>query len=65
MIFRDISKLVEKAGSRYGLIVSVTKRARDLTDGATPFVDGEVEKAVSLATEEFSNHYVDIVDNND
>lgn len=65
MIFRDISKLVKKAGSRYGLIVSVTKRARDLTDGATPLVDGDTQKAVSLATEEFCSHHVEIVNDDE
>ena len=32
MIFKEFQGLVNKAGSRYGLIISVTKRARDIQD---------------------------------
>jgi len=53
MIFKEFQSLVEKAGSRYGLIISVTKRARDIKDGSDALVDTNFEKTVSIATKEF------------
>lgn len=53
MIFKEFQSLVEKAGSRYGLIISVTKRARDIKDGSDALVDTSFEKTVSIATKEF------------
>lgn len=53
MIFKEFQELVEKAGSRYGLIISVTKRARDLKDGSEALVNTNYEKTVSIATKEF------------
>ena len=53
MIFKEFQSLVDKAGSRYGLIISVTKRARDIKDGNDALVDTNFEKTVSIATKEF------------
>ena len=39
MIFNEFQDLVDKAGSRYGLVIAVTKRARDLKDGEIPLTE--------------------------
>ena len=49
----SIEKLKEKSASPYDLTVLVSKRARDLTDGAQPMIDGEgAANVVSLACRE-------------
>jgi DNA-directed RNA polymerase omega subunit len=49
----SIEKLKEKSASPYDLTVLVSKRARELTDGAQPMIDGEgVANVVSLACRE-------------
>ncbi len=56
MIFNEFQDLVDKAGSRYGLVIAVTKRARDLKDGEMPLTNTNPkseEKTVSVATREF------------
>lgn len=60
MIFKEFQSLVDKAGSRYGLIISVTKRARAIKDGETPLVNTNFEKTVSIATKEFIDGKVTI-----
>ena len=61
MIFKEFQGLVDKAGSRYGLIISVTKRARDIKDGSEPLTNSEYEKTVSVATKEFAEGKLNIV----
>ena len=61
MIFKEFQNLVDKAGSRYGLIISVTKRARDIKDGSEPLTTASFEKTVSIATKEFAEGKLDIV----
>ena len=51
MIFKEFQSLVDKAGSRYGLIISVTKRARAIKDGEAPLVNTNFEKTVSIGIE--------------
>ena len=49
----SIEKLKEKSASPYDLAVLVSKRARELTDGAQPMIDGEgAANVVSLACRE-------------
>ena len=49
----SIEKLKEKSASPYDLTVLVSKRARELTDGAQPMIDGEgAANVVSLACRE-------------
>ena len=49
----SIEKLKEKSASPYDLTVLVSTRARDLTDGAQPMIDGEgAANVVSLACRE-------------
>ena len=61
MIFKEFQSLVDKAGSRYGLIISVTKRARDIKDGSEPLTVSGYDKSVSIATKEFAEGKIDIV----
>lgn len=61
MIFKEFQNLVDKAGSRYGLIISVTKRARDIKDGSEPLTISSYDKSVSIATKEFAEGKVEIV----
>ena len=61
MIFKEFQSLVNKAGSRYGLIISVTRRARDIKDGEAPLVESDYEKTVSVATKEFAEGKLNIV----
>ena len=49
----SIEKLKQKTASPYDLTVLVSKRARELTDGAQPMIDGEgAANVVSLACRE-------------
>ena len=49
----SIENLKEKSASPYDLTVLVSKRARELTDGAQPMIDGEgAANVVSLACRE-------------
>ncbi len=54
MIDPSIDELLEKVDCRYTLVVQVSKRARQLIDGATPLVDTEEDylRPVSVATQE-------------
>ena len=56
MLQPAIGNLMEKAGSRYALVIAVAKRARDLKDGEMPLTSTNPkseEKTVSVATREF------------
>lgn len=60
MIFKEFQSLVDSAGSRYGLIISVTKRARDLKEGCEPLAKSNYLKTVSIATREFAEGKIEI-----
>ncbi len=55
MLYPEINKLTEIAGSRYFLISMAAKRARDIIDGS-PKLDERItsSKPVSIATEEIA-----------
>ncbi len=64
MIFKEYQDLVNKAGSRYGLVIAITKRARDLKDGEQPLVSVNTKtevKPVSVATKEFAEGKLSII----
>lgn len=52
MIYPPITKLVEKTGSRYLLVVETAKRARQLVDGAQAMSDVKTNKEVTVAVNE-------------
>ena len=79
MIFKEFQGLVNKAGSRYGLIISVTKRARDIQDKiikesqdkggkdsserSISLAACDYQKPVSIATREFAEGKLNILKN--
>ena len=54
MIDPSVDELLENVDCRYTLVVEVSKRARQLIDGATPLVEMEEDylRPVSVATKE-------------
>lgn len=52
MIYPPITKLVEKTGSRYTLVIEAAKRARQLSEGAQALSQCDSSKEVSVATNE-------------
>lgn len=54
MIDPSVDELLETVDCRYTLVVEVSKRARQLIDGATPLVetDDDYLRPVSVATQE-------------
>ena len=52
MIYPALRELMEKAGSRYSLVIATAKRARELVDGNAPLVDIRTKKPVSVAVSE-------------
>ncbi len=54
MLYPVYGDLIEKTGSRYGLVIAVTKRARELMEGEQPLVRTESDKVITVATEELA-----------
>ena len=54
MIYPEISNLMEKADSRYSLVIAVAKRARDLVDGSVPACKNRNRKQVTIAVNEMA-----------
>lgn len=52
MIYPPITKLVEKTGSRYTLVIETAKRARQLSEGSQALSHCDSTKEVSIATNE-------------
>ena len=47
--------------SRYSIVIATSKRARQIIDGADPYVDGTGKKPLSIAVEELDEGKVKIV----
>lgn len=47
--------------SRYSLVIATSKRARQIIDGAQPYVEGAGKKPLSIAVEELYKGKVKIV----
>jgi len=47
--------------SRYSIVMATAKRARQITDGAKPFVDHKIDKPLSIAVEELNQGKIKIV----
>ena len=60
MIYPQLSELIEKSGSRYGLVIATAKRARQISSGADPLVNCKSNKAVTIAINEIANGVLDI-----
>lgn len=52
MIKPSLDSLIQKVDSKYTLVVTAAKRARDLMMGKPPQVDSPSNKAVTIALEE-------------
>ncbi len=52
MINPSITELLEKLPNRYSLVVVVSKRARQLIDGAKPLIQIDSKKPVTIAVNE-------------
>ncbi len=48
----SVEELKEKAGSTYTLVVEVSRRTRELVDGAQPLVDPKERKPIGVAIDE-------------
>lgn len=58
MLYPSINKIKEKADSRYTLVVMAAKRARDIVDGKPILTEVDVNKPVSIATNEISEDLI-------
>lgn len=65
MIYPRLSDLIEKAGSRYSLVIATAKRARELSAGESPLVSCDSSKPVSIAINEINSGVVEIIDRKD
>lgn len=65
ILYPAIGELAKKVDSRYTLVVEAAKRARQLTDGATPLVESDANKMVSVAVSEIYEGKVSFVRNKD
>lgn len=52
MMYPPADELIAMAECRFTLVVQISKRARQLVDGATPLVESEKTKPVSIAVQE-------------
>ena len=52
MIHPPIAELVKKTGSRYALVIETARRARQISQGATPLIKADSNKEVSVAANE-------------
>jgi len=61
MIYPSIDKLMNKADSKYTLVVAASKRARRIQDGAERLVNVVTNKNVTVALNEISEDKVNFV----
>lgn len=54
MLYPSINELRKKVDSKYTLVILASKRARDIIDGKPVLTDVEIDRPVSLATNEIS-----------
>ncbi len=54
MIYPTLSTLLNKADSKYSIVVAVSKRARQLVDGESSLVEANSNKPVSIAIQEIA-----------
>lgn len=62
VVNRDVEEGEAKVvNSRYSIVMATSKRARQLTDGAEPFVKDDGRKPLSIAVEELENSKIKII----
>ncbi len=57
-----VEELVDRVGNRYALVVAVAKRARQLKDGAKPFVKLQTNNPTTIALHELAAGYVQLAE---
>lgn len=62
MLNPPINELIAKAGSRYGLVIIASKRARQIIEGAEVLTNCKSTKPVTLAVDEIYKDLVRVVD---
>ena len=55
-----VEDCIEKVGNRFELVLLATKRARQITRGATPLVDVENDKPTVIALREIAEGKIDL-----
>lgn len=58
MLYPSINDIRKKADSRYTLVILAAKRARDIIDGKPKLTEADVEKPVSIATNEIAEDLI-------
>ena len=61
MIYPPINKLMEKADSRYTLVIETAKRARQLAEGADQMIVTDSKKHVAVAANEIAQGRVSYI----
>ncbi len=64
MVKPTVNDLLKKSENRYELVIATSKRARQLSEGATPLTDKKEESNVTLAADEIAEGKVTIIREN-
>ena len=65
MVKPTVNDLLKKSENRYELVIATSKRARQLSEGATPLTDKKEESNVTLAADEIAEGKVTIIRENE
>lgn len=57
-----VEELVDRIGNRYALVVAVAKRARQLKEGAKPFIETESKNPTTIALHEIAAGHVQLAE---
>ena len=58
MLYPSINELRKKVDSKYSLVILASKRARDIIDGKPVLTDVDIDRPISLATNEIAEELV-------
>ena len=58
--YPPLNDLIDKVHNKYELVLATSKRARELVDGAIPFIKYDVENPISIATEEIDEGVIQL-----
>ena len=61
MLYPPVNELIEKTGTRYALVITTARRARQLIEGEMPLVSIKSNKAISIAAAELYQDKLTIV----
>lgn len=60
MIYPSIDELLKRVDSKYTLVIAAAKRGRQLREGATPVIDCNSRKEVTVGLHEINEGKVEI-----